>query len=188
MNNNGYIDEFDRTIIGDNNPDFTYGFQTSFKFYGFNLSLNFDGVYGKDVLYANWAQTTDAQYSYCTNVIKEAFYDAWTPDNQDAKFPKLNGGLSNNERAYVSDRMIHDASYLRLGSASLTYTYRMPKKSKVLRSIQVGVTGGNLFVFTDYPGWSPIVNSFGQSMTRIGVDIGSYPMARSYSFDVKLSF
>lgn len=188
MNGNGYIDEYDRTVIGDNNPDFTYGFQTSFKFYGFNLSLNFDGVWGKDILYANLAQITDAQYSYCTNVLKEAYYDAWSPANPTGRYPILNGGLSNGERAFVSDRMIQDASYLRLSSASLTYTYRLPKKSKVLKSIQVGVTGSNLFVITDYPGWSPIVNSFGQSMTRIGVDIGSYPMARSYSFDIKLSF
>lgn len=188
MNGNGYIDEYDRTIIGDNNPDFTYGFSTSFKFYGFNLTLNFDGVYGKQVMYANYAQITDPGYSYCTNVLKEAFYDAWTPENPTARFPAINDAMSNNERAYVSDKHIHDASYLRLGSASLTYTFRMPKKSKVLKSFQVGVTGGNLYVLTDYPGWSPIVNSFGQSMTRVGVDIGSYPMARSYSLDVKLNF
>ena len=199
MNQNGYIDEYDRTIIGDNNPDFTYGFQTSFKFFGFNLSLNFDGVYGRQILYANYAQVTDPTYSYCTNVLKDVYYDYWTPENTDARFPALRTGVydkdgkeievvSNSERGLVSDRLIHDASYLRLGSASLTYTYRLPKKSKVLRSVQVGVTGGNLFVFTTYPGWSPIVNSFGQSMTRIGVDVGSYPMARSYSFDVKLTF
>ena len=197
MNGNGIIDEDDRTIIGDNNPDFTYGFQTSFKLYGFNLSLNFDGVFGKDVLYANYAQITDPTYSYCTNVLKDAFYDAWTRKNPDAKFPAIRvfdetgveqEAMRNAERAMVSDRMIHDASYLRLGSASLSYTLRMPKKSKVLRSLQIGVTGGNLIVFTQYPGWSPIVNSFGQSMTRIGVDVGSYPMARSYSLDVKFTF
>ena len=140
------------------------------------------------MMYANYAQITDPGYSYCTNVIRDAFYDAWTPENTTAKFPSIDA-MTNTERAYISDRHIHDASYLRLSSASLSYTYSLPKKkAKVLKSIQVGVTGTNLYIFTDYPGWSPIVNSFGSSMTRVGVDIGSYPMARSYSLDVKLRF
>lgn len=188
LNGNGYIDEYDRTIIGDNNPRFTYGFRTSFRFYGFSLSLDFDGVYGKQVLYANIAQITDTGWSYCTNTLRRAFEDAWTPDNPGAAYPALNGGITQAERAFVSDRQIQDASYLRLSNASLSYTFELAKKSKVFKRIQLSLSGNNLLVFSSYPGWSPIVNSFGNSMTRIGVDVGAYPMARSYSLDVKFSF
>lgn len=188
MNGNGYIDEYDRTIIGDNNPKFIYGFHTSFKYKGFSLSLDFDGVYGKDVLYANLAQITDTGWSYCTNTLREARYNAWSSQNPGGTYPALNGGITQAERAFVSDLLIKDASYLRLSSLNFSYTFDFPKTSKVLKRIQAGFTAGNLLVITKYPGWSPIVNSFGQSMTRIGVDVGSYPLARSFSLDVKLSF
>ena len=188
MNGNGYIDEYDRTIIGNNNPKFIYGFHTSFKYKGFSLGLDFDGVYGKDVLYANLAQITDTGWSYCTNTLREARYNAWSSQNPGGTYPALNGGITQAERAFVSDLLIKDASYLRLSSLNFSYTFDFPKTSKVLKRIQAGFTAGNLLVITKYPGWSPIVNSFGQSMTRIGVDVGSYPLARSFSLDVKLSF
>lgn len=188
MNGNGYIDQYDRTVIGDNNPKFTYGFRTSFKYKGFNLSLDFDGVYGKDILYANLAQITDTGWSYCTNTLRKARYDAWSPENPAGYYPALNGGITQAERAFVSDRLIQDASYLRLSNLNFSYTYDFPKTSKVFKRIQAGFNAGNLLVITKYPGWSPSVNSFGQSMTRIGVDVGSYPLARTFSIDVKLSF
>ena len=188
MNGNGYIDEYDRTVIGDNNPDFTYGFKTSFKYKGFSLSLDFDGVYGKQVLYANLAQITDTGWMYCTNTLSSAYRDAWSTSNTGGAYPALNGGITQGERAFVSDRLIQDASYLRLSSANLSYTWTFNKASKLFRRIQLGVSGLNLLMLTDYPGWSPVVSSFGSSMTRIGVDVGSYPLARSYSMDVKFSF
>lgn len=188
MNGNGYIDEYDRTIIGDNNPKFTYGFKTSFKYKGFSLSLDFDGVHGKQVLYANLAQITDTGWMYCTNTLRSAYEDAWSVTNPGGAYPSLNGGITQAERAFVSDRLIQDASYLRLSSANISYTWTFPKSSKIIRRIQLGVSGTNLLLLTNYPGWSPIVSSFGSSMTRIGVDVGSYPLARSFSMDVKLSF
>ena len=188
LNGNGYIDEYDRTVIGDNNPKFTYGFKTSFRLYGFALSLDFDGVFGKQVLYANLAQTTDTGWMYCTNTLRSAYEDAWSTTNPGGAYPALNGGITQGERAFVSDRLIQNASYLRLSSANLTYTWSFPKTSKLFRRIQVGISGTNLLVLTHYPGWSPIVSSFGSSMTRIGVDIGAYPLARTYSMDVKFSF
>lgn len=188
MNGNGYLDEYDRTVIGDYNPKFTYGFNTTFSFYGFTVSLNFDGVYGKNILNANIAQLTDPNWQSCTNILKDAYYKAWTPENPNTKYVAINGGWTSNEKAFITDRFIEDASYLRLSRAAVSYRFKIPKTFKVVKGINLGVAAGNVFMITNYSGWSPMVNSFGRSMTKIGIDLGSYPMARTWSFDVKLTF
>ena len=187
MNNDGVINTLDRTVIGDFNPKYTYGFRTSFNLSRFTLSLTFDGVGGKQILNANLAQLTDPFYSYATNVIRDAYYKAWTPENRSNKYIAMNA-YGNGERGFVTDRYIEDASYLRLSTASLSYRFPISKKSKVVKGITAGASCGNALMFTKYSGWSPMVNSFGHSMTKIGIDIGSYPYARSYSFDLTFTF
>ena len=121
------------------------------------------------------------------NSLREPYYQAWTKENKSNKYPKLYGGLTNAERAFVTDRYIEDASFLRIASISLSYNFKMPVKSPV-RALNIGVTVQNPYVFTKYSGWDPNVSSFGSSMTRVGVDSGSYPSARTFCFDMSLSF
>lgn len=187
MNGDGIINDFDRTIIGDFNPKFTYGFKTSMSFFGFTLNLSFDGVYGKQLLNANLAQLTDPSWQSSTNVLKDAYRKAWTPENRNNKYVALDG-WNNNERGFVTDRYIEDASYLRLSLVSLNYRFVIPKKWKVVKGFVLGASCGNAFMITKYSGWSPLVNSFGHSMTRMGIDIGSYPFSRTYSLDLTFTF
>ena len=192
LNGNGYLDEDDRTVIGDPNPDFIYGFSTAFRWKGLSISASFDGSYGNDIVNANLAQEWDTAY-YSTptsywNIRREAYYDAWSPTNPDGKYQRL--GLSqgdNTERRAMSDRRIEDGSFLRLSNVSISYRLPIPK-NKVFRNITVGVTGGNLYVWTKYSGWDPEVNSYGNNMMKVGIDTGSYPTARTYSFDLKFTF
>ena len=121
-----------------------------------------------------------------SNIRREAFTQAWTPENPDTNYPKL-GGMTLEELKFMTDRWVEDASYLRLSNVSLSYRLPIPK-NKVIRNITLGVSGRNLYVFTKYSGWDPEVSSFGNSMERIGVDLGSYPTARTYSFDLKFTF
>ena len=87
----------------------------------------------------------------------------------------------------MTDRRVEDASFLRLSNVSITYRLPIPK-NKVVNNISVGVSGSNLYVWTKYSGWDPEVSSHGNSMTKVGLDIGSYPGARTYSFDLKFTF
>ena len=190
VNGNGYIDNDDRTIIGDPNPDFTYGFSTSFTWKDLTLSASFDGSYGNDLINANLPQSTDTRKmssstSY-VNVLRDAVYDAWTPENPDAKWPALNSFTLDDIRRF-QDRWVEDASYLRISNVSVSYRIPLPK-NKVINRMSVGFSGRNLYVFTKYSGWDPEVSSYGNSMTKIGIDIGSYPTARTYSFDLKFTF
>lgn len=185
-NGNGYIDPDDRCIIGNPNPDFTFGLSTSLYYKGFTLSITANGSYGNDILNINNMRETDTQ-STNHNVLREAVYNAWTPENTGAKYWGI-GKISSTETRAIKDMDIEDGSYLRLANVSLSYDIPLPKKSTVLKGLNVGLSGGNLYILTKYSGWDPEVNSFGKNIMKMGTDAGSYPSARSYSFDIKFTF
>jgi len=185
VDGNGYIDSNDRTIIGDPNPDFTYGFNTSFRYKRLSLSVAFTGSYGNDVFNLNNDSEYDVgRYSY--NIKKIAYTDAWTPENPDTDFPAL-GCITGGDRTHYRSNCVEDASYLRLSNVSISYNIPI-KKNKVIRGVSLGLSGRNLVVFSKYSGWDPDVNSFGSNMMRMGVDFNSYPQARTFGFDMKLTF
>ena len=186
LDGNGYIDDNDCTVIGNPNAGFNYGFRTAFTIGNFNLAVNFQGVGDKQILNANLGILTDANPTNGGNFLREAYYDSWTLKGADAKYPALNT-KTNEERYLITDRYIEDGSYLRLSSVTASYRLDMPKKFFV-RSITAGVSAQNLYVWTAYSGWDPNVSSFGSSMKRYGIDLGSYPSARTFCFDLKFAF
>lgn len=184
-NADGYIDTDDRCVIGDPNPDFTFGFGTTLSWGNLSLSLAFNGSYGNDVLNSNLNQLWDTGYDSMPNILRKAYYEAWTPERQDSRFPAL-GCYSQSDSQVINDTLIEDGSYLRLANVSLSY--RIPFKKFVVKSINTGISVQNCFVWTRYSGWDPEVNSFGSDMTRIGIDSGSYPASRTFCFDLKFIF
>ena len=184
-NGNGYIDPDDRMIIGNPNPKFTYGFSTSLTYKGFSLSATFYGRAGGDIINVNNMRETDTgQKNH--NIIREAFYDSWTPENQGAKYWAV-GAISSTETRMLKDVDIEDGSYLRLSNVSLSYDVPIGK-NKVLRGLNIGASANNLWFWTKYSGWDPDVNSYGSDVMRMGADTGSYPSARTFSLDFKFTF
>jgi TonB-linked SusC/RagA family outer membrane protein len=184
LDGNGYLDDYDRTIIGDPNPKFTYGFNTAFTFRGFTLSANFVGSYGNDIYNVNEVMNTDIA-TLGVNISRDAYYKAWTPENMSQRYPAL-GKLEGFDLKVMSDRFVEDGSYLRLANVSFSYDFVF-KKNNVIKGLNLGVTGSNLYIWTKYSGFDPDVNSYG-SAWRKGADMGSYPGARSVSFNVRLTF
>lgn len=179
-NNDGVITTEDRVVLGDPNPDFTYGFNTTFTYKSLSLNAQFYGSYGNEVVNANKLDNTNTHYDY--NLLKESYFDAWRPDKPSTTYPKLGTPLSE-----LTDRLVEDGSFLRLGSLSLSWNIPI-KKSKVFRAAQLTAAGRNLFTLTNYTGYNPDVNSFANDSKRIGIDYGSAPVTRSYSFTVNLTF
>lgn len=179
-NEDGIINTEDRVILGDPNPDFTYGLNTSFTYKSVSLSAQFFGSYGNQVVNANKLDNTNTYYDY--NILKEAYYEAWRADKPSTTYPKL--GTPLNE---LTDRMVEDGSFLRLSSLSLSWDVPI-KRSNVFKAIQLTVTGRNLFTWTKYTGYNPDVNSFSNDSKRIGIDYGSLPVTRSYSFTANFTF
>ena len=188
MDGNGYIDTEDRTVIGDPNPDFTYGFNTSLSVWNFTLSATFSGCYGNDIANINLVQETNLG-AQTANIRKEVFENRWTAENPSAKYPSvesLMGGNGTAQLRYFTDRLIEDGSYLRLSNLSLSFHVPL-KKESFLKGLDLTLSATNLFVWTGYSGYDPDVNSYG-TLDKMGIDFGSYPSARGFSFDIKTTF
>lgn len=185
LNGNGTIDVDDRTVIGNPNPAFTYGFNTQFMYGKLSLTLNFNGSYGNDIFNFNSSCETASDVVQ-HNHTRDCIVNAWTPENTDAKYPAL-GKMTNNDYKKFTSLYVEDGSYLRLSSIALSYSLPL-KKFKFVQGITVGASMNNVYVWTKYTGWDPDVNSFGGNIKKMGVDSGSYPSNRTCSFDLKISF
>lgn len=187
-NEDGNITDEDKTIIGDPNAKFTFGFNTSFIYKNWTLSANFDGVYGNQIVNGNLMQENDTNPANpkqnINNIRAAAFYNAWTPENTDTNYPRLGSTTNSGD---FTDRIIEDGSYLRISSVSLGYNISLDKV-KWINNINVNITARNPYVFTKYSGWDPDVSSFTNDSKRVGVDWGSYPSARQYVLGVVLTF
>ena len=185
VNGDGYITEMDRTLIGNPNPDFTYGFNTSFRYKRLTLTATFVGSHGNDIYNVNKMLDTNTSGVY-QNLTKDTMARQWTPDNTNTWYPAL-GALNGADVKWASDRYVEDGSYLRLSNLSLSYDIPFRKKDSVIKGISISASAGNLWFWTKYSGWDPDVNSYGTIKKR-GADMGSYPGARTFKTDIKFTF
>lgn len=169
----------DRTIIGDVNPNFTFGFTSNFQWKNLALGLFFQGSVGNDIFNGN---KMEQKLTGVGNITQEAYDTRWTAENYEiAKWPKAYEGLG--RKIQISDRFVEDGSYLRLKSLNLSYDFKSPLK--FVNSLVLGVTVTNLFTITNYSWYDPEVNAFGGDTSRRGVDVFSYPSSRTYSLNFK---
>ena len=164
-------EDYDREIIGNPFPDFTYGFTLGAKYKGFDLSMFFQGAQGVD----RWQwYNNEANGNYT-----EAILDYWTPTNTGAAYPSL-GNFENN--AKWSSFWLKDASYLRLKNLEIGYTLPKTLSEKAnINSARIYFTGYNLLTFTEMVDYDP---------ERRADDIraGSYAQAKVLSFGFNLTF
>ncbi len=185
LDNNGSITTSDRTIIGNPNPDFIFGLNSTMAFKNFELTMFWQGSYGNDIANVSAIGNT-LDYGYGLNMLKDVYYDHWTPENPNAKYPKITNKLNMN----FSRRIIENGSYLRLRDIQLAYKLPVSKtKLTWLKNASVYVSGQNLLTFTKYSWWDPEVNSQGGSNSlNQGMDYYTYPTAKIVSLGVKVGF
>lgn len=181
----GVITSDDRVVVGDPNPDFTYGFNTSLRVKRFTLNASFVGSYGNDVYNQQLAVLSDMS-THSANRLREPVFNCWSPENPNAKYPAVNA-FSSNDISLCSDRFVEDGSYLRLANASLSYSVPIKNRNSAVKHLSFTVSGKNLYCFTKYSGYDPDVNIYG-NVLKYGIDMGAYPAARTYMFDIKISF
>ncbi len=182
INDDGQISTDDQVVLGNPFPDFTFGIRNSFTYKNFDLDIFFQGQQGASLLNNN---AIESMYpaNFRRNRIAAQIEDRWTTDNPDAKWPS---GI--NTSAYgggkVSNLVIEDASYIRLKSLQLNYT--IPVKFWGLQSAKVYISGQNLLTITDYSGYDPEANAFGQGNARI--DYNAYPLAKTWMLGLNVQF
>ncbi|MCB0568543.1 MAG: TonB-dependent receptor [Phaeodactylibacter sp.] len=185
VNENGIFDPGDRTIIGDANPDFTYGMANSLSWKNFTLDIFFQGSQGNDIFNAT---RIDLEGMFDSKNQSAVVLRRWSPDNRDTDIPRAIGG-GNVDNVRNSTRFVEDGSYLRLKSVTLSYDINPKVLERLsIRRLSVYVTGQNLLTLTNYSGFDPEVNAFGRSATELGIDYGTYPQSRTLIAGFNLEF
>ena len=177
----GQINDLDRTWIGDANPDYELGFNSTFTYKGFDLNIFFQGVKGVDV-YNEYKHLTDFSSIWPGGNYGSRTLNAWSPENPNSTIPAVTLTDTNNEGRY-SSYFIENGSYLKL--RNLRFGYTLPEdliKSLKLSSVRFYVQGENLWTIKDNKG----NNQF------TGVDPESpgfaYPIPASYTIGANLTF
>ncbi len=193
----GKITADDRTIIGRANPKFSYGISNSFSYKNFDLGVFIYGSVGNQLLNMTrmrleWQRTKDA-------------LNRWTPENTNTDIPR-NGFFYTKYGDYLNSHFVEDASFLRVESINLGYTFR---PNRICSSLRMFVKAQNLLVLTKYTGWDPEVStkafendplSAGQylgerkgasilnSNAGLGLDFNSYPTPKVFMLGVSATF
>ncbi len=173
-NNDGVVDENDRVVLGNIQPDFTFGFSTRLQYKNFDFSVSIAGSVGNQLFNA-LACRLDRGNVYYNSLAEVA--DRWTASNASNTIQKASSATS----IYADDRFVEDASYLKFRNIQLGYTLPVKAISKDAK-FRVYVALQNFFTITGYSGYDPEANRNGIDETSAlyqGVDYGAYPAAKT---------
>ncbi|MCB0628299.1 MAG: TonB-dependent receptor [Saprospiraceae bacterium] len=182
----GVINDNDRTFIGQGLPDWVGGLTNIFSFKGLELNTFFQFTLGNDI-YNNNLEFSEGMHSVF-NTTKRAWEGRWQQEGDDEDFPRAVANDPNNNRRN-STRNVENGSFLRLKTASLSYTFPKSFLDGVnMQSLRVYVSGTNLITVTDYSWFDPEVSTFGESNTAPGTDFLTMPQGRTISFGINVGF
>ena len=189
VNGDGVIDDNDRTIIGSPHPKFTGSLDLGAHRGNWDASATIFGTYGNKIFENQMEFYVFREFQ--TNVRKDLLNNSWTPQNPNAKYPRIDNSDQFSSR--YSSAYVKSGTYTRLRTLQLGYT--LPSAARYLPGARVYVQGDNLFTATDYDGLDPalpaaqIFGAAGDIRDQIrGFDRGSYPSNRIFSVGITTSF
>lgn len=178
LNNDGKIDDNDRSYLGDPSPSYIFSMNNSFAYKGIELSIFLQGVADNKIFNANriYQEGMSVAQNQTTAVL-----DRWRGAGTSNGMPRA---VFNdpNKNTRVSDRFVEDGSYLRIKNVTLGYT--LPKKwtqTVKMNNARVYLSAQNLATFTKYTGFDPEVGAN-------GIDFNVYPVTRTLSAGINLNF
>ena len=185
LDGNGVIDDNDRCIIGDPNPDLSMGINLGFKYKAFALDIFFAGDFGFDIKNHMKRQLLSMNYGNISTNRGVDILNAWTPENRNTDIPALSLTDDNNESRF-STYYVENGSYMKMKYLKLSYT--LPEKIvKKFGASHLDVYGQveNVFTITKYKGLDPELLP-GEYGARI--DDGAYPRPRTFTIGLNLQF
>lgn len=188
VDGNNVVDDADRTYIGNPNPKFTFGFTNNVTYKNFDLSVFLQGSYGNDVF--NYVRVWGERMTATSGNQMSSVKNRWTPENVNTSMPRYaNGDPNNNER--VSDRFVENGSYMRIQNLTLGYTVSpdlLKRTTRFITRCRVYFTVQNLYTFTNYTGYDPEIGSYNGNPLLTGVDVGRYPVPRTFTGGINVEF
>jgi TonB-linked SusC/RagA family outer membrane protein len=186
VNGDGIIDGNDKTITGNYQPKFTYGYSGQLQYGIFDLNVAAQGVYGNTI--ANIAQrhynSTESYANNTTDALNRYVSPSDPGNGKVAIADRSETGLN----AQISTYHLSSGSYFRIRDLTLGATFPQ-KLAKAIgfASARLYVTATNPFTFTKYNGYNPEVSVESNPLTP-GIDYGSYPISKTYLIGVNLKF
>ena len=183
INGDNVVNEQDRVVLGNIQPDFTYGFNTKLTYGNWDLFVSASGSYGNK-LFNELACRLERGNGYYYNPLATVA-DRWTPTNPSNTIQKASNATS----IYTDDRFVEDASYLKIRNIQLGYTLPVPQVTKDAK-LHLYLSLQNFFTFTSYRGYDPEANRSGSDETSAlyqGIDNGTYPAAKTVVLGVNIT-
>lgn len=178
LNNDGVINDSDRTVIGNPNPSWLFSMNNSLSYKGFELSVFLQGIAGNKIYNANNIDNTGmaAAYNQTIDVLKR-----WQGEGTSNSMPRAVFG-DPNQNTRVSDRFVENGSYLRLKNITLSYTFPKQWLQKAqIENARLSLSCENVATITGYSGFDPEVGIN-------GIDQNRYPISRTFSLGLNFNF
>mgnify|MGYP003012469185 CR=1 FL=1 len=178
LNNDGVINDSDRTVIGNPNPSWLFSMNNSLSYKGFELSVFLQGIAGNKIYNANNIDNTGmaAAYNQTTDVLKR-----WQGEGTSNSMPRAVFG-DPNQNTRVSDRFVENGSYLRLKNITLSYTFPKQWLQKAqIENARLSLSCENVATITGYSG-------FDHEVGINGIDQNRYPISRTFSLGLNFNF
>lgn len=184
-NNDGRIDEADKTMLGNPLPKFELGVQLNASWKGIYANMTLTGKFGHQIMRSYRSFADNFEQNYTTEI-----FGRWHGEGTSTRIPRLSSTSHRNQQ-FISDVYMYDGDYVRINNLTIGYDFQsMVKKTGVLNGAQVYFTVNNLYTFTDYDGMDPEVPYGGNDdyPWASGVDLGLYPLPRTVMMGVNLTF
>lgn len=186
VNGDGIIDASDNTIVGSAIPDFVWGMTNSFEYKGIDLTVQINGTQGGDIS----MRQMEGIYGRGTgqnNTTTDYFQNYWTPTNPDGKYTAPS--RKSYDGTNLSGSLLYKGTFVNIQNIALGYTLpqQILERLKMSR-VRFYTTIINAWYITKFPGYNPEANAAGDNALSQGINRDSYPMSRSISFGVNLSF
>jgi len=178
VNGDGRVTIADRTILGSAIPDVVFGLNLSANFKGIELSVDFAGQAGNEII------NSKKMARFNTPNFERSFLDYWRGEGTSNSEPRLTNSGNN---YLLTPRFIEDGSFVSLRNVQLSYSLPASLTQKIrLTSLRIYVNGSNLKYWTDYSGYTPEITS--GNVLDNGLDRGAYPISRVYTVGLSAAF
>ncbi|WP_048904104.1 TonB-dependent receptor [Pedobacter sp. V48] len=179
INGDGMIDNLDRGMIGNPNPNYTFGITLSGDYKGFDFSVVASGVAGNDIV-QSYRNPSSQFGNYTTRIL-----DRWHGEGSSNTIPRLTE--DNRNWSNFSDLYIQKGDFLRISNITVGYDLGKVFKKSYLKQVRLYAAALNVYTFTKYDGMDPEIG-YGTQGFASGIDLGYYPRPRTFMIGANLKF
>jgi len=199
LDGNGYVTDADRKILGNGFPKLNYGLNAGITYKNWDANIFLYGIAGQQILSYSYKTLTSANGGGFHNILKEAYANAWRPDNPNAVFPLIsNKDQNKNINQRVSDFYVKKGDFLRIQNIQIGYTFSKKQTGSLkMENARIFVSVENLATITGYKGGDPEIGgnlrtntmvSDDNGILRTGFDAGRYPFPRMFVAGFSIGF